>query len=179
MPPQDLVPAPRGRLEKLHDANLDGYLVFVLVAVAVFPLQESIGFWPVLVLFVMAGGAGMLLAHLIFRPVQRKRTASDARRGIFECALRTADAPAPGKWAFGYAKAERGRLLFQAKAGFSGSVAGRVEVHPDPRPAGPVVNAPWLAFPGGKAITLHTGRGLLEVAASASSLELLIDQPGP
>lgn len=173
MPQQDLAPTPRGWPEKLHDANLDGYLLIAVVALAVFPLQESIGFWPVLVLFVVAGGAGMLLAQLVFRPVQRKRIASDARQGIFECAQRAADAPAPGKWAFGYAKVERGRLLFQAKAGFSGSVAGRVEVYPDPRPAGPVVKAPWLAFPGGKAITLHTGRGLLELAASATSLEML------
>ena len=66
----------------------------------------------------------------------------------------------PAKWALGYAKAEPGKLLFQAKTGVTGSVAGPVEVYSELRLVSQAEKAPWTVFPKGSVIVLST-RGAL------------------
>ena len=64
----------------------------------------------------------------------------------------------PAKWALGYAKAEPGKLLFQAKTGVTGSVAGPVEVYSELRLVSQAEKAPWTVFPKGSVIVLSTSR---------------------
>ncbi|MHA7261693.1 hypothetical protein ACX80W_00675 [Arthrobacter sp. TMN-37] len=76
----------------------------------------------------------------------------------------------------GYAKAEPGRLLLQAKTGFSGKLAGPVEVYPEPRLVDRAVKAPWSVIPNGRAVVLISNRGGVELLASPSGLELLTER---
>lgn len=173
---QDLSPAPRGRLEKLQDANVDSILLTAILLSAFLPLQESIGFWPAFAVLVPAVLAAGLLVNLLLRPLKRKRIALDAEQGLFECAHREQGSPLKRKWALGYAKAEPGKVLFQAKTGVTGSVAGPVEIYSEPRLVSEAVKAPWTVFPKGSVVVLSTNKGSIELAASPSSLNLLTER---
>lgn len=173
---QDLSPAPRGSFEKLQDANVPTYLLIVILVSLFSPLQESIGFWPAFATVVLAGFAALQLVELLLRPVKRKRLALDAEQGLFECAHREEGPALRQNWALGYVKAEPGKVLFQAKTGFTGSVAGSVEIYSEPQLVSPAVRAPWTVFPGGSVIVLSTNKGSIELAASASSLSLLTER---
>ncbi|WP_312099806.1 hypothetical protein [Corynebacterium dentalis] len=137
MEQQDLSPEPRGWLEKLHELNVHSALLTIILLSVFLPLQESIGFWPVLAILVPVGLAvGLLvnaLLNLLLRPLKRKRIALDAEQGLFECARREQGSALKRKWALGYAKVEPGKVLFQAKTGVTGSVAGTVEIYSEPR----------------------------------------------
>jgi hypothetical protein len=176
MQQQDLSPAPRGRLEKLQDANVYSTLLTVILLSAFLPLQESIGFWPALAALVPAVLAAGLLVNLLLRPLKRKRIALDAEQGLFECAHREQGSALRRKWALGYAKAEPGKVLFQAKTGVTGSVAGPVEIYSEPRLVSEAVKAPWTVFPKGSVVVLSTNKGSIELAASPSSLNLLTER---
>lgn len=173
---QDLSPAPRGWAEKLQDANVPIYLLIVILVSLFSPLEESIGFWPALATVFLAGFAALWLVEVLLRPMKRKRIALDAEQGLFECAHREAGSALKRKWALGYVKAEPGRVLFQAKTGLTGSVAGPVEIYSEPRLVRDGVKAPWTVFPKGSVIVLSTNKGCIELAASASSLNLLTEQ---
>lgn len=173
---QDLSPAPRGRLEKLRDANVFSSLLIVIMVWLFFPLQESIGLWPALAVLVPVNLAVGLLMDLLFRPLKRRRIELDAEQGLFECAHREEGSALRRKWALGYAKAEPGKLLFQAKTGVIGSVAGPVEIYSEPRLISDAVKAPWTVFPRGSVVVLSTNKGRIELAASPSSLNLLTER---
>ena len=79
--------------------------------------------------------ASAALAVLIALPVisiKKRRAALDAKRGLFECAHREIGSALKQRWAIGYAKAEPGRLLFQAKTGVTGRLVGSIEVYSQP-----------------------------------------------
>ena len=173
---QDLSPAPRGRLEKLQDANVFSSLLTAIILSVLLPLQESIGFWSALVVLVPAGLAAGLVINLLLRPLKRRRIALDAEQGLFECAHREEGSALRRKWALGYAKAEPGKLLFQAKTGVTGLVAGPVEIYSEPRLISEAVKAPWTVFPKGIVVVLSTNKGSIELAASPSSLNLLTER---
>lgn len=173
---QDLSPAPRARLEKLQDAGVDSLLLTAILLSAFLPLQESIGFWPALAVLVPAGLLAIVLVNLLLRPLKTKRIALDAEQGLFECAHREQGSALKRKWALGYAKAEPGKVLFQAKTGVTGSLAGPVEIYSEPRLVSEAVKAPWTVFPKGSVVVLSTNKGSIELAASPSSLNLLTER---
>jgi hypothetical protein len=169
---QDLAPAPRGWLEKADDSNVAAFLLTAGFAAVFRPLQETIGFWPALALIVLSGLALLVLLQVLLRPLKRKRDALDAEQGLFECAQREPGSALRGRWALGYAKAEPGRLLFQARTGMTGPLFGPIEVYSEPKVVRPPVKAPWAVFPRGRIIELSTDKGTLELAATPSCLNL-------
>ena len=173
---QDLDPAPKGWPEKLADAGAPLCIPIVLSVSAFSPLRESAGLWSALAIVIVGSLATIVLAEALLRPARRKRTSLDAERGLFECAHREKGSVRTGKWAPGYAKAEPGALLFQAKTGTNGPVAGPVKVYLEPRLVGRTAEASWWVFPGGNAVTLGTNRGGVELLASPASLDLLTER---
>ena len=173
MQQQDLNPAPRGWLEKANDSGA-GMIFFMPAFLGVFlPLKDAIGDWPAAAVAILAGLALQTVLALLIAPTTRKRVALDAEQGIFECAHRERGSALKGRWATGYAKAEPGRLLFQARTGTTGPLYGPVEIYSDLRVVNGPVKAPWKIFPRGRIIELSTDQGSAEVAASPSSLKLL------
>lgn len=127
----------------------------------------------------LAVGLGLLvnaLLDLLLRLLKRKRIALDAEQGLFECARREQGSALKRKWALGYVKVEPGKVLFQAKKGVTGSVAGTVEVYSEPRLVSQAVEAPWTVLPKGRVVVLSTNKGNIELAASQSSLNLLTER---
>jgi hypothetical protein len=173
---QNLEPTPRGWIEKAHDTNIFTMLTVAVLVLVLYPLTDKVGFWLSLAITAVAVAVISVLVALPVIPLRRRRVARDADRGLFECAHREKGSSLKGRWALGYAKAEPGRLLFQAKTGVTGSLAGPVEIYSAPRPAGEPVKAPWSAFPRGKVITLATDKGIVELAASPASLNLLAER---
>jgi hypothetical protein len=117
-----------------------------------------------------------ILVSLPFVRRQKQRAALDAEQGLFECAHRESGSPLRRSWALGYAKAEPGRLLFQAKTGMTGALAGPIEIYSELRPIDQPAKAPWSTFPRGKVITLSTHKGTVELAASPASLRLFAER---
>jgi hypothetical protein len=134
------------------------------------------GFWLSLVIIALAVAAVTVLVALPVIPIKKRRAALDAQRGLFECAHREVGSALKQRWAIGYAKAEPGRLLFQAKTGVTGRLAGPVEIYSQLRVMAEPAKAPFSAFPRGKVITLSTDKGVVELAAAPSSLELLAER---
>jgi hypothetical protein len=163
---QNLEPTPRGWIERAYDANVFTMLTVALLVLVLYPLNDKVGFWLSLVITALAVAAISVLVALPVIPLRRKRVAQDAGRGLFECAQREEGSSLKGRWAVGYAKAEPGCLLFQAKTGVTGTLAGPVEIYSAPRQVGEPVKAPWSAFPRGKVITLATDKGIVELAAA-------------
>lgn len=117
------------------------------------------------------------LTALISLPVisvRRQRVARDAEQGLFQCALRESGSTLKRQWARGYAKAEPGRLLFQAMTGPSGP--GTIESYAELRLMGQPTKTEWSVFPRGQVLTITTDRGTIELAASSASLRLLTDR---
>lgn len=173
---QNLEPTPRGWIEKAYDANVFTMLTVALLVLVLYPLNDRVGYWLSLVIIALAVAAISVLVALPFIPIKKRRAARDAQLGLFECAHRELGSSLKGRWALGYAKAEPQRLMFQAKTGVIGNLAGPVEIYSEPRPVGELVKAPWSAFPRGKVITLATDRGIVELAASPASLDLLAER---
>lgn len=169
----NLEPAPRGRLEKAYD-NV-GYLL-PMFGVMAYPLIEAVGFWPSIALFVVASATVTLIVLRLVTPLRRRRSSLDAEQGIFECGHRERGSALKGRWARGYAKAEAGRLLFQTRTGENDPLGGPLEIYSALSAVGPIVKAPWSVFPGGRVITLSTDKGIVELAATPSSLNLLAER---
>lgn len=172
----NLNPTPRGWLEKAYDSNVLFMLPLGVLVAAQGPLSEKVGYWPAVAISILFSAALSILISLPVVPLRRRRAALDAEKGLFECAHRERGSSLRGRWAVGYAKAEPGSLLFQAKTGVSGSPAGRIEIYSGPRVIGKPEKAPWSVFPRGQVITLSTDRGTVELAASPSSLQLLAER---
>ncbi|MFJ5696592.1 hypothetical protein [Arthrobacter sp. NPDC093139] len=174
MEDQGINPVPRSWPEKAQDLNLD-VLVLIPVLTAVFQtLQDPMGFWPAVAIVALIFVVMVLLLGLLIAPIRRKRMALDAEHGVFECTHRERGSPLRRKWATGYAKAEPGRLLFQAKTGITGSLAGPLVTYTELDVVSQPTKAPWGIFPRGRVIELSTDKGTVELAASASSMDLLI-----
>jgi hypothetical protein len=169
-----LEPTPRSRIEKLYDSSILTFLPSTLVVATLLnPLTEKLGF---------SLGMGAAIAIIVVLtmivtvpiiPYIKRRRAMDAEQGIFECSHREPGSALKGRWAPGYAKAEPGKLLFQAKTGMTGPPAGRVEVYSAPTPLSELTKAPWAVFPKGKILVLNTDKGVIELAATPTSLVLL------
>jgi hypothetical protein len=173
----NLEPTPRGWLDKVYDSGaLSIMSAMVILWFALDPLSDVVGYWPALAIAIPAGIALAMLISLPFIRRQKKRAALDAEHGLFECADSESGSPLKRRWAVGYAKAEPGRLLFQAKTGVTGPLAGPIEIYSELRPIGQPVKAPWSAFPRGKVITLSTDKGAVELAVSPASLSLLAER---
>lgn len=174
MKDQGINPVPRTWLEKAQDLNLE-VLVLIPVLTAIFQtLQEPMGFWPALAIVALSFVVMVLLLGLLIAPMRRKRMALDAEQGIFECVHREEGSSLRRRWATGYAKAEPGRLLFQAKTGITGSLAGPLDIYTELKAVSQPMKAPRGVFPRGRVMELSTDKGSVELAASASSLDLLI-----
>jgi hypothetical protein len=137
------------------------------------PLLQELGFWLGLAVAIAIVATLTVVLSLPLIPAKKRRIAMDADRGIFECVHREKGLALKGRWAQGYAKAEPGRLLFQAKTGVTGPAAGPVEVYSAPTPLAEPAKAPWGVFPKGRIIALNTDKGVIELAASPASLLLL------
>jgi len=175
-PEPSLEPTPRRWLEKFYDsgiANLVPPLLMFLVAFD--PLRQALGWLPAFVITVVAGVALGLVISLPVVPLKKQRAKQDAERGIVECVHREKGSTLRGRWATGYAKAEPGRLLFQAKTGQTGPLYGSVEIYIAPRPLGKPVKAPFSVFPRGEIMAFATDKGEVELAAAPSSLKLLTE----
>ncbi|UKA77322.1 hypothetical protein [Arthrobacter sp. FW306-07-I] len=173
MQQQDLNPAPRGWLEKANDSSIGMFLFIPLFLGVFFSLKDAIGDWAAAAIAVLASLALQTVLALLIAPATRKRVALDAEQGIFECAHRERASSLKRRWAMGYAKAEPGRILFQARTGMTGPVFGPVEIYSEPRAVSEPLKAPWTVFPRGRLIELSTDKGNIELAASPSSLNLL------
>lgn len=170
----ELEPTPRGRIEKILDPNILAYLPPVLVVAAgMNSWMKEFGFGLGLAVTVAVSLALTIILSVPFLAAKKRRIALDAERGIFECAHREKGSLLKSRWAQGYAKAEPGRLLFQAKTGITGPLAGAVEVYSSPTPLGEPTKAPWTVFPKGRIVALNTDKGVVELAASPTSLALL------
>jgi hypothetical protein len=160
-----LEPVPRGWLEKAYDANILTTLpVVLLILVVLDPLNDQMGYWPTLAIIIVASAALAVLVSLPVLPIKKRRAALDAELGVFECAHREVGSALKQRWAIGYAKAEPGRLLFQAKTGVTGRLAGPIESYSQLRAMGEPAKAPWSAFPRG-----HPGRHFREGKSSRSA----------
>jgi hypothetical protein len=168
-----LEPTPKGWIEKAYDTNIFTFLTVALLVLLLYPLTDRMGFWLSLVIMASAVAALTVLVGLPVIPIRRRRVALDAELGLFECAHREVGSALKQRWVLGYAKAEPGRMLFQAKTGVTGRLAGPIEIYSQLRAMGEPVKAPFSAFPRGKVITLTTDKGTVELAAAPSSLELL------
>lgn len=172
-----LEPTPRSRVEKVYDSNVVTYLSVILVLLVVVPsLEGRVGYWPALGISI---ALGFVVASVLTLPairLKKRRVALDAQQGIFECAHRERGSALKGRWAQGYARAEPGRLLFQAKTGVTGPLAGPVEIYSHPTPIGEPTKAPWAASPRGRVITLDTDKGEVELAATPADLVLLAER---
>jgi hypothetical protein len=172
----NLEPTPRGWIEKACASSFLTILPPALVlAMALNPLSDEVGYWPALAILVPAGIAFSIVISLPLIPIQRQRAALDAQRGIFECAHRERGSSLKGRWARGYAKAEPGRLLFQAKSDVTGRPSGPIEIYSEPKAIGLPVKAPWSVSRRWRVITLSTDKGIVELAAAPSSLNLLAE----
>ena len=167
---------PRGWIEKAYDANVFTLLTVALLVPVLYPLNDRVGYWLALVIMALAVAAVSVLVALPVIPIKRRRAALDAERGLFECAHREAGSALKQRWALGYAKAEPGRLLFQAKTGVTGRLVGPIETYSQLQVMGESAKAPFSAFPRGKVMTLSTDKGTVELAASPASLDLLAER---
>ena len=147
-----------------------------LLVPVLFPLNDRVGYWLSLVIPALAVAAVSVLIALPVIPIKKRRAALDAERGLFECAHREIGSALKQRWAIGHAKAEPGRILFQAKTRVTGRLVGSVEVYSQPRAMGEPAKAAWSVFPRGKVITLSTVKGSVELAATAASLDLLAER---
>ncbi len=166
-------PTPQSWLERAYDWNLAMLPGLFFFLAAFEPLREELGYWLALVITLAAALALTLIVSLPSIPLKKRRVARDAEQGIFECAHREPGSSLKDKWALGYAKAEPGRLLFQAKTGTIGPLVGRVETYSGLRVLSPPAKSPWSVFPRGRVITLSTDKGTVELAATPSGLSLL------
>ncbi|MFC9352038.1 hypothetical protein [Arthrobacter sp. NPDC057013] len=170
----ELEPTPRGRIEKILDPNFLAILPpVVVVAAGMNSWMKDFGFWLGLTVTIAASLALTIILTMPLLAAKKRRIALDAERGIFECAHREKGSVLKGRGAQGYAKAEPGRLLFQAKTGVTGPLAGSVEVYSAPTPFGEPIKAPWAVLPKGRIVALNTDKGVVELAASPASLALL------
>ncbi|MET3923198.1 hypothetical protein ABIB26_004159 [Arthrobacter sp. UYEF20] len=169
----DLEPTPRSRLERAYDA-FGSLPLIVLAGVLFVPLQAVLGWWPTLAIMITAGIVLITAIQLIvIAPLQKKRAAQDAERGLFECAHREPGSGLRSRWARGYARAEPNRLIFQLGASENGPLAGPLEIYSAPTAIGKPVKAPWTVFPGGLVVTLSSDGTTFQLAASRASLVLL------
>jgi hypothetical protein len=172
-----LKPAPRGLIEKIFDWNIVTCLsIGLLMPLVLGPLTDAVGYWPAVGIGAIIIAVVSVILSLPVIPLKRRRVARDAEQGIFECAHRERGSALKGRWALGYAKAEPGRLLFQAKTGLAGSPTGPVEIYAAPILVGEPVKAPGSAFPRGRIATLETDKGTVELAASPASIDLLVNR---
>ncbi|MDJ0355954.1 hypothetical protein [Paenarthrobacter sp. PH39-S1] len=171
---RDLTPAPRGWLEKAFDANI-GFILPAFIFLAAFsPLREALGYLSAFAIVVLSGIASLLVLRQLVAPVRKRRSALDAEKGFFECALREKESTSyKGKWAMGYVKAEPGQLVFQAKTGMTGPLFGPVDTYSGIQEIGHPIKAPWSVLPRGRLITLGTDQGTVELATTTSGLGLL------
>jgi hypothetical protein len=165
---------PISRIEKLYDSSILTFLPTTLViATLLDPLTEKLGFWLGSGAAIAISVAPTVIVTVPVIPYIKRRRAMDAEQGIFECSRREPGSALKGRWAPGYAKAEPSQLLVQAKTGMTGRPAGRVEVYSAPTPLGGRTKAPWAVFPKGKILVLNTDKGVIELAATPTSLVLL------
>jgi hypothetical protein len=137
------------------------------------PLMHELGFWLGLAVTIAISATLTIILTLPLIPAKKRRVAMDADQGIFECAHREKGSALKGRWAQGYAKAEPGKLLFQAKTGLTGPLVGAIEVYSAPTPLGEPRKAPWAVLPKGRIVALKTDKGIVELAASRTGLVLL------
>ncbi|MBT2550852.1 hypothetical protein [Arthrobacter sp. ISL-65] len=167
-------PTSRSRLEKVFDSNILTFASSLLVISTVMnPLIQELGFWLGLAVTIAIIATLTIVLSLPLIPAKKRRVAMDADKGIFECAHREKGSALKGRWAQGYAKAEPGRLLFQAKTGMTGPATGPIEVYSALTSLAEPTKAPWAVFPRGKIITLNTDKGVIELATTPGSLVLL------
>lgn len=176
MQEQNLSPAPKGRLEKLQAANVPNSILGVILVFAALRLQEHIGFLLAVAATIPVVVAASLVFEALVAPSKKRRIAKGAERGLFECAQREQGSAFKRRWAFGYAEAQPGKILFQAKTGVIGSVAGPVASYSEPRIVDDEVRAPWMVYPRGRVVAVSTDQGSIEIAASSSSIKLLIER---
>jgi hypothetical protein len=164
-----LKPTPRGLVEKIFDWNIVTYLsIGLLMPLVLGPLTDVVGYWPAVGFGAILFAVVSVILSLPIIPLRKRRVARDAEQGIFECAHREKGSALKGRWALGYAKAEPGRLLFQTKT-------GPVEIYAAPALVSEPVKAPWSVFPRGKVVTLETAKATVEIAASPTSIDLLVN----
>jgi hypothetical protein len=169
-----LEPTPRGRIEKILDTNILAILpAVVVVAGGMNSWMKDSGFWLGLTVTIAASLALTAILTMPLMAAKKRRITMDGQRGIFECAHREKGSALKGRWAQGYAKAEPGKLLFQAKTGLTGPLIGTIEVYSAPTPLGEPRKAPWAVFPKGSIVALNTDKGVVELAASPTGLVLL------
>jgi hypothetical protein len=172
-----LKPTPRSLVEKVYDANVPLFLAVVLLMPLVLgPLTDALGYWPAVGIGAILIAVVSVILSLPVIPLRRRRVGRDAEQGIFECVHREQGTALKGRWARGYAKAEPGRLLFQAKTGLAGSLTGSIEIYAAPALVGVPVKAPWSALPRGRIATLKTDRGTVDLAATPASIDLLVNR---
>ncbi|MDQ0850675.1 hypothetical protein QFZ65_002613 [Arthrobacter sp. B3I9] len=171
-------PTPRSLVEKIVDWNIVTYVsIVLLMPLVVGPLTDAVGYWPAVGIGIIAISVVSVILSLPVIPLRRRRVARDAEQGIFECAHRERGSALNGRWALGYAKAEPGRLLFQAKTGLAGSLTGPVEIYTAPALVGEPAKGTWAAsFPRGRIATLETDKGTVEIAAFQASIDLLVNR---
>ncbi len=170
-----LEPAPRSWVEKVYDLGSLHALPAALVLLFAFqPLSAIVGQGPALAILVPVAIALTALISLPVISIQRRRIARDAEQGLLQCALRESGSTLKRQWARGYAKAEPGRLLFQAMTDLNGlgPVASYSELQLIDQPA----KAKWSLFPRGQVLTIRTDKGTVELAATSASLRLLTDR---
>ncbi|MFE4837939.1 hypothetical protein ACFRAU_25060 [Arthrobacter sp. NPDC056691] len=179
MAAETLSPAPRSRREKTCEvlAVLGGYLGFTVANV----LHRDLGFWPSLLIGIGLTVPTVLFFNWLALPERRARLASDAERGLIECATRRPNA-IPGslqdRWKPGYAEVRDGTIRFQA-------------LYVDTEPSGPISTFSLLGAPKPvaapakrpadvrrqwKIVSMETDQGPLQLAASDNGLKLL--EPG-
>lgn len=171
----NLEPAPRSWVEKVYDlGSLHVLPAAIILLFAFHPLSAVVGQGPALAILIPATIALTALISLPVISMQRRRVARDAEQGLFQCTLRESGSTRKRQWARGYAKAETGRLLFQAMTDPNG--LGPIESYLELQLIGQPAKANWSTFPGRQVITISTDKGTIELAATPASLSLLTEK---
>lgn len=178
-----LHPAPHGWWEKAYDAA--GTFVGLAIVIATIPFLKELGLWFYVVI-VATIAVQLALALLVAAPLRRKRETEDAQRGIVECGIRPGPRSLPPGysppaasdkrgWISGYAKVEKGSLIFQPRKAFTGSPVGdQVTFRDITLLTGglrtPAV-APWYVGRGRTVVYVKTDRGVIEVGGKKDGLK--------
>lgn len=174
--------APRGRWEKIA-ARSSGWLLFVPVFTSNL-FVDALGFWGSLGLAVGVTGLGALVLIRLALPERKERLARDARRGIFECAIRYPDSQ-PGslrdRWLPGFAEVSPSAVRFQPDLSGEAKPAGVIRSFNSVVLKGavePPAKRPAELQRGWGIVALDTDEGPLHVAAGENGLRLLEERLG-
>ena len=182
---EKLEPAPRTWMEKIYDVA--GFYISLMIVIATTVPWQALRASP---LYVSVLFPATLLVYfamsLLVKPLKRRRTAQNAKKGIVECSLRPGpkslphgySPPGPADkrgWITGHATLKDGSLIFQPMGAFTGYSVGETLTLPNVEPlTGGLrtpTSAPWYLGRGRTVVYVKTDTGVLEVAGSATGLK--------